>query len=133
MATSFHVLLYVAVCFSALLVGLFIDGNVSCDNLIRREVSVPFWLGCSLMAENIAKAGIVTYVSVPFWLGCSLMAPISGGVLDQAVVSVPFWLGCSLMAPTTSLQLKGVICFSALLVGLFIDGPRLPLVRNPLP
>ena len=37
-------------CFSALLVGLFIDGGRSHGiTLAGPSVSVPFWLGCSLM------------------------------------------------------------------------------------
>ena len=60
--------------FSALLVGLFIDGlRPYASSTHHAIVSVPFWLGCSLMAEAVMDMLVSYFVSVPFWLGCSLM------------------------------------------------------------
>ena len=43
-------------CFSALLVGLFIDGGDTFAGMQVRQVSVPSWLGCSLMGTNVDAA-----------------------------------------------------------------------------
>ena len=53
--------------FSALLVGLFIDGSMARHGRQRlAAVSVPFWLGCSLMELLCFQSKVPTLFQCPF-------------------------------------------------------------------
>ena len=66
--------------FSALLVGLFIDGDSTDDVSVgNADCFSALLVGLFFVGQPRRPVAGDDSVSVPFWLGCSLMAPPFGG------------------------------------------------------